>query len=71
MAKDIDVGRFRLLDGGADLVERELGAVNPVGGRRHSTAEHELDVVGAAFDLFARRPPDLRYAITQRGEVSV
>ena len=63
VAGDVQVGRLGLLDGGADLLDGELDAVDPVGGRGDAAAEHELDVVRAAADLLARGAAHLGHAV--------
>src|SRR6266699_5670335 len=53
VSHDIQVGRLGFLDGGPDLLPRELGGVNAVGGRRDSTTEHEFEMGGTTSDFLA------------------
>jgi hypothetical protein len=47
--------RFGLLDGGADLLERELPAVERIVGARDAPGDHDLDLIDALPHLLARR----------------
>src|SRR6266702_3164831 len=50
---DIEVGGLGLLNSGPDLLARELGGINAVGGRSDPATQHELEVGGTASDLLA------------------
>ena len=53
VSHDIEVGGLGFLDGGTDLLARELGGINAVGGRRDSTTEHEFEMGGTTSDFLA------------------
>ena len=54
---DRDVGGLGLLGRGADFVERELRAVDPVGRRGNTAGNHQLQMRGTLADLLAASLP--------------
>ena len=63
VAGHVDVGGGGFLDDRPQFVHGELGGVHPVAGRVDRAAQVHLDVMRAAADLLADRPPDLVHAV--------
>jgi len=53
MSNDIEVGCLGFLDGGTDLLARELDRINSIRWRSDPATQHELEMVGAASDLLS------------------
>src|SRR5690606_13071020 len=68
MRHDIDARGLCLLDDRTHFLHRELGARDPVGGRRYPSRGHDLDVVRAFSDLVPRRAPHLRDTVANATE---
>src|SRR5260221_10552772 len=64
VSSDIEVGCLGFLDGGTDLLARELDRINAVGWRSNPTTEHELEMGGTASNLLAGCLAHLLHAIT-------
>ena len=64
----VGVRRFGFLANRAHLLERELRAVDRVGGARHAASGHDLDLVGAAAQLLSRGLAHLAHAVGDRAQ---
>ena len=73
MAEHVDVGGFGFLDGGADVVLGELGAIHAVRRGRDAPAQHQLDVLCAAFRVehgrVSEQDPDGDNVLQQRQRI--
>src|SRR5260221_7650636 len=63
MTHAINVRGLRLFDGSLKLLNRELGAGNPISGRRNAARHHELYVRRAFAHFVSHGAPDLGDAV--------
>src|SRR5437588_6297981 len=64
VSSDVEVGSLGFLDGGPDLLARELDRINAVCGRSDPTTEHEFEMGCTASNLLAGCLAHLLHAIT-------
>src|SRR5205814_9591690 len=68
MSHDIEVGCLGFLDGGTDLLTRELDRINAIRWRSDPATQHELEMVGAASNLLSGCLAHFIHSITDESQ---